>query len=85
MLVEAVWRYPVKSMLGEPLVDAHLAAEGMAGDRRYAVVDVQTGAVASAKQPRLWRSLLSATTVIATIGISCSLVSSPFRRSTGTK
>lgn len=61
VLVEAVWRYPVKSMLGEPLVDAHLAAEGMAGDRRYAVVDVQTGAVASAKQPRLWRSLLSAT------------------------
>jgi hypothetical protein len=32
---------------------------GIAGDRRYALIDVQTGKVASAKNPRLWPSLLS--------------------------
>ena len=61
MLVESVWRYPVKSMLGERLNQAQVTARGIAGDRRYAVVDAQTGTVASAKQPRLWRSLLTAT------------------------
>ena len=60
MLVESVWRYPVKSMLGERLDEAQVTAAGMTGDRRFAVVDEQTGAVASAKQPRLWRSLLTA-------------------------
>ena len=61
MLVESVWRYPVKSMLGERLGEAAVTAQGLAGDRRFAVVDEQTGTVASAKQPRLWRSLLTAT------------------------
>jgi uncharacterized protein len=59
--VESVWRYPVKSMLGEQLGAADVTARGMQGDRRFAVVDEQTGTVASAKQPRLWRSLLTAT------------------------
>jgi uncharacterized protein YcbX len=31
----------------------------VAGDRRYALVDVATGKVVSAKQPRLWRELLT--------------------------
>lgn len=61
MLVESVWRYPVKSMLGERLDEVLVTARGMVGDRRFAVVDAQTGRVASAKQPRLWRPLLTAT------------------------
>lgn len=61
MLVESVWRYPVKSMLGEQLNEAQVTARGIAGDRSYALVDAQTGTIASAKQPRLWRSLLTAT------------------------
>lgn len=61
MKVESVWRYPVKSMLGEQLGEAEVRARGMVGDRDFALVDEQTGAVASAKQPRLWRSLLTAT------------------------
>lgn len=61
MLVESLWRYPVKSMLGERLDQAQMTARGMTGDRYFAVVDEQTGTVASAKQPRLWRSLLTAT------------------------
>jgi len=37
--VESLWRYPVKSMMGEQLQAAHVTARGLAGDRAYAVVD----------------------------------------------
>lgn len=33
--VESLWRYPVKSMMGEQLVEAYLGAGGVFGDRRY--------------------------------------------------
>ena len=56
--VEAVFRDPVKSMLGTRVEQAELRASGVAGDRGWALVDLQTGKVASAKQPRLWRCLL---------------------------
>lgn len=56
--VEAVFRYPVKSMLGTRLEQAEVRAAGLVADRGWALVDLQTGKVASAKQPRLWRSLL---------------------------
>jgi hypothetical protein len=59
--VESLWRYPVKSMLGEQLHHAEVTAPGLVGDRAVALVDERTGAIASAKQPRLWRSLLSVT------------------------
>jgi uncharacterized protein len=58
---EIVWlgRYPVKSMLGEPLTEAELGPSGVAGDRRYALVDAESGLIASAKNPRTWRALLT--------------------------
>lgn len=58
---EIVWlgRFPVKSMRGEDLTEARLTESGFDGDRRYALVDAETGLVASAKQPRTWRGLLS--------------------------
>jgi uncharacterized protein len=56
--VQAVFRYPVKSLLGSRVEQAEVRASGLAGDRGWALVDRQTGKVASAKQPRLWRSLL---------------------------
>ena len=31
--IEALWRYPVKSLAGEPLREAELTIEGIAGDR----------------------------------------------------
>src|SRR5262245_61070095 len=52
-------RYPVKSMLGEPLAVAAVVAAGLDGDRRFALVHTVTGRVASAKLPRLWRGLLT--------------------------
>jgi len=56
--VDAVFRYPVKSMLGSRVEQAEVRAPGLVGDRGWALLDLQTGKVASAKQPRLWRSLL---------------------------
>ncbi len=55
--VAALWRYPVKSMLGEELDAAEVTAHGVLGDRGYACVDLFTGKVASAKHPRKWAKL----------------------------
>ncbi|WP_018657893.1 MOSC domain-containing protein [Actinomadura flavalba] len=58
MKIAATWRYPVKSMLGESLDAAEVTPAGVGGDRARALVDLETGRVASAKNPRLWRDLL---------------------------
>ena len=55
--VAALWRYPVKSMMGEELNACQADVRGLHGDRAYALLDVETGKVASAKQPRLWARL----------------------------
>ena len=55
--VMSVWRYPVKSMLGEELKSARITERGLVGDRAYALLDRETGKVASAKNPRKWPSL----------------------------
>jgi uncharacterized protein len=56
--VRALWRFPVKSMLGEELEAADVGEGGIVGDRAYAIVDRQTGKVASAKHSKLWPDLL---------------------------
>ena len=55
--VVALWRYPVKSMMGEELNAATFGARGMIGDRAYAILDPETGKVASAKNPKKWPNL----------------------------
>lgn len=52
--VAALWRYPVKSMMGEELNAAEVTERGILGDRHFAVVDPATGKVAGAKNPRKW-------------------------------
>ncbi len=56
--VAALHRYPVKSILGEECARLELGPLGVSGDRRFAFVDDETGRVATAKNPRLWRRLL---------------------------
>ncbi len=56
--VGGLWRYPVKSMLGEALPVLEVGAGGVCGDRGYALWDHASGRVASAKNPLLWSSLL---------------------------
>jgi uncharacterized protein YcbX len=56
--VRGLWRYPVKSMLGEPLQRLEVEPRGVVGDRGYALWDRQARRVASAKHPRRWADLL---------------------------
>jgi MOSC domain-containing protein len=56
--VAALWRFPVKSMLGEELDKVDVDEGGIVGDRAFALVDVETGKVASAKHPKVWPDLL---------------------------
>ena len=48
--IRSIWRYPVKSMLGESLESASVTERGVDGDRTYAVGDPLTGRVLSAKR-----------------------------------
>ena len=47
--VTGLWRFPVKSMRGERLHEAHVTEQGLVGDRAYALLDTDTGKVVSAK------------------------------------
>jgi len=56
--VNGLWRYPVKSMAGEAVEAVELDADGVAGDRRWGVRDLDTDRLASAKKPRPFGGLL---------------------------
>lgn len=45
-----IWRYPVKSLQGERVPAAEVAEHGVAGDRRFALVDPGTGTALTARQ-----------------------------------
>jgi uncharacterized protein YcbX len=55
--VVAIGRYPIKSMMGEELNAIEVTNRGLLGDRAFALIDAETGKVASAKNPRRWPSL----------------------------
>lgn len=55
--VGSLWRYPVKSMMGEELNASLVTERGLLGDRAHALVDRETGKVVSAKEPRKWAKL----------------------------
>src|SRR5262245_45857183 len=48
--VAELWRFPVKSMRGEHLQEVTLTKRGILADRAYALIDAETGRVASAKR-----------------------------------
>lgn len=41
--IAQIWRYPVKSLQGERVPSTELGHQGVAGDRRYAIFDAETG------------------------------------------
>jgi uncharacterized protein YcbX len=45
--VVSLWRYPVKSMMGEELNATDVTHRGLLGDRAYALVDSSNEKVAS--------------------------------------
>jgi hypothetical protein len=56
--VAALWRFPVKGMMGEPLNRALVTAGGLAGDRDWALIDGDNR-IGTGKIPRRWGPLFS--------------------------
>jgi MOSC domain-containing protein len=50
MHVSEVWRHPVKSLQGERVDEAVVENSGLAGDRRWGVVDCDTGKVLTGRR-----------------------------------
>lgn len=50
MHVESLWRYPVKSMIGETVDAIDLTPSGVAGDRQWATRDLERGGIRGAKK-----------------------------------
>lgn len=50
MRIEQIWRYPVKSMIGEQVPATEVAATGVVGDRAWATRDHVRGGIRGAKQ-----------------------------------
>ena len=51
--VGALWRYPVKSMMGERVESVVVTERGILSDRAYALVDQGTGKLGSVKTPQV--------------------------------
>ena len=64
--VVSLWRYPVKSMMGEELNAPDVTDDGLLGDRSLALVDTETGKVVSAKNPRKWPTMFDFRAVFTT-------------------
>lgn len=50
MRVDELWQHPVKSMIGSTVTSAALTADGMVGDRSWAVRDEERGGIRGAKK-----------------------------------
>ena len=57
--IAAIYRYPVKSMMGEELNATMVGSKGVLGDRVFSLADPASGKVASAKNPSKWPQLFS--------------------------
>ncbi len=54
MKIVSIRRYPVKSMMGEEINACDITVKGLLGDRAYGVIDLETGKLANAKNPKKW-------------------------------
>lgn len=71
MIVDQLWRYPVKSMIGELVDAAVLTPTGMVGDRAWAVRDEVRGGIRGAKKiASLMRQAARTTDVGVTITLA---------------
>jgi uncharacterized protein YcbX len=59
-------RYPVKSMMGEEINRSEITGRGLFGDRTLALVDVETGKVVSAKNPKKWPGMFDFRAIFTT-------------------
>jgi uncharacterized protein YcbX len=56
--IEEIWRYPVSSLGGERLTSVELGADGIIGDRKWCVVDAQSGHPAAPEKEARWKPAL---------------------------
>lgn len=54
-----LWRFPVKSMLGEKLDEAIVTPRGLFGDRAYALIESGSGKVVSAKNVKAYPDMFA--------------------------
>ena len=71
--VVSLWRYPVKSMMGEELNSSEVTDRGLLGDRTFALVDSVDGKVVSAKNPRKWPNMFDFRAQLALPNVNISL------------
>jgi uncharacterized protein YcbX len=57
--IASLWRYPLKSMMGEEMNATLISDSGVLGDRAYALVDSETDKVVSAKNPKKWPDIFA--------------------------
>ena len=53
MYVKEIWRYPIKSLAGEQLLETQLNGLGLPGDRRVAILSERGRWITARKYPRL--------------------------------
>ena len=56
--VQALWRYPVNSLLGERVQTLSVTADGVVGDRGDLLVDLASGEIAAPENVARWRPAL---------------------------
>lgn len=56
--VQALWRFPVKSMQGDAFTALDVTPAGIVGDRAFALQDVETGKLVSAKNVKHFPGML---------------------------
>ena len=71
--IASLWRYPIKSMMGEELRSTRVSEKGIQGDRASALVDLETGKIVSAKNPKRWPDMFSFRSRYENIGESNSI------------
>jgi uncharacterized protein YcbX len=68
--VAELWRHPVKSLQGEPLDEVTVENSGLLGDRKWGIVDQETGMVLTARRVPL---LLLASARLTSAGVKIAL------------
>ncbi len=56
--VKQILRFPVKSMGGESLNTTYVDENGVKGDRIFALKELETGFIVSAKNPKKWKAII---------------------------
>lgn len=65
MRVTSLFRYPVKSMQGEALDETEVGGFGLVGDRRFGVLDLETGSVLTGRrEPELLMAAVRSTSPV---------------------